>query len=301
LALPPAPPLPAAPHWRQRLSGLVRLLRPLNFVLFFAGVALGGILAGGLEVFRGESLGLMLAAMASAALIGASANAVNDLFDLEIDRINRPDRPLPSGTVSPRAAWAVWFVGSLLGIGLSMLISMAHVGLAVGSVALLFGYSAYLKRMPLVGNLAVALVLGLAILYGGLVAGPSVAALVGAAFAFLVTLAREIAKDIEDAPGDGAAGARTLPLVLGPQRAAWVMVAVVALTLVLLPLASFVVGLGTAFLVYVLPAAALLLASAWQLLSAPETALPGEAGRASARLKAAMLAGIMALAAARLL
>lgn len=275
-------------------------MRPLNVVMFFAGVALGGVLVAGPAAFsEGDRLAL---AMVSAACIGAGANALNDVFDLEIDRVNRPDRPLPSGAVSVGAARMLWAGNSALGVGFGALLSMQHLGIAVFAVLLLYGYSAYLKRTPLAGNLAVAFVLGLALLYGGLAVAPMGRGvlLLGAGFAFGSTLAREVAKDIEDAVGDAAEGARTLPLAAGPRVAVGVAVGVVGATLAAFPLALSA-GLGTDFFALGLPAAGLLLAAAWALLGASREALERRAGTASTLLKAAMLAGILALAGARML
>ena len=267
--------------------------------MFFAGVALGGLLAAGPAAFTGGDGAALALAMLSAACIGAAANAINDVFDLEIDRVNRPDRPLPSGTVTVGTARAVWVAGSALGIGLGALLSAVHLGLALFSVLLLYGYSARLKRTPLVGNLAVALVLALALLYGGLaVAAMGGVLLLGAGFAAGTTLAREVAKDIEDAVGDAAEGARTLPLVAGPNVAVGVAVGATGAALAAFPIA-LAVGLGADFFALALPAAGLLLAAAWTLLRASGDALERDAGQASTLLKAAMIAGILALAGAQ--
>jgi geranylgeranylglycerol-phosphate geranylgeranyltransferase len=286
---------------RSGLIGLVRLVRPLNVVMFFAGVALGGLLAAGPSAFvGGDGLALALAVL-SAACIGAGANAINDVFDVAIDRVNRPDRPLPSGAVTVGAARGLWAVNSALGIGLSAFLSMEHLGIALFSVLLLYGYSAWLKKTPLAGNLAVALVLGFAILYGGLAVAPTgwAVLLLGAGFAAGTTLAREVAKDIEDAAGDATEGARTLPLVAGPKVAVAVVVGVTAATLAAFPLA-LEAGLGADFFLLALPAAGLLLAAVWALLRASGETLERDAARASLLLKAAMIMGILALAGARL-
>ena len=84
---------------------LLRLTRPLNVALFLAATALGGVLVRGGAAFEGEALGRLLLAMLSATLVGAGSMVVNDLYDVEIDRVNRPDRPLASGRVSRRTAW----------------------------------------------------------------------------------------------------------------------------------------------------------------------------------------------------
>lgn len=282
----------------RRAAALGRLVRPVNVVMFFVGVALGGVLAAGAEAFEGVHGRALTLAMTSAALIGAGANAINDVFDLAIDRVNRPTRPLPSGAVSVSTARSVWAACSALGVGLGALVSWAHLAIAVGSVTLLYAYSARLKRVPLVGNLAVALVLGLAILYGGLAVGPAAGALwLGAAFAVGSTFAREVAKDLEDVAGDAVEGARTLPIVLGERAAVWIAVAAAGATLAALPLGP-AFGLGADFLALALPAAALLLAAAWVLLGAEHAA--EAAGRSSTLFKLAMVAGIVALAGARL-
>jgi geranylgeranylglycerol-phosphate geranylgeranyltransferase len=223
--------------------------------MFFAGVALGGLLAAGPSAFVGdEGIALALAVL-SAACIGAGANAINDVFDLGIDRVNRPSRPLPSGAVTVGAARSMWAVSSALGIGLSAFLSAVHFGIALCSVLLLYGYSAWLKKTPLAGNLAVALVLGLALVYGGLAVSSAQGAvlLLGAGLAAGTTLAREVAKDIEDAAGDATEGARTLPLVVGPTAAVGVAVGVAAATLAAFPLA-LPAGLGADFFLLALPA-----------------------------------------------
>ena len=291
------PPFSAVP-------GLLRLLRPLNAALCLAGVALGALLAAGPEAFSGSSLGRVLLAMVSAAFVGGAGNAINDVYDLEIDQVNRPQRPLPSGRVTPRAARRLWRGLTALGVGLGLLVSPLHGGLAAGTAALLWAYSTRLKGSPGWGNLAIACVLGLAILYGGLVpgAGPG-AAWLGVAFASLTTLAREVVKDVEDTTGDAAAGARTLAVRWGPRRTSALALSVVAVTVLALPLPA-VAGLGWAFLGFVLPAAACLLAAAWALLAASADATDAAwrrgAERASVWLKGAMALGIVAFALARL-
>ncbi|MEL6610872.1 MAG: geranylgeranylglycerol-phosphate geranylgeranyltransferase [Bacteroidota bacterium] len=287
----------ASPSRSDALLGIVQLLRPLNFVLFLAGVALGGVLGAGAEAFEGASGRALVWAMASAACLGGAANAINDVYDLAIDRVNRPGRPLPSGAVSVRSATAVALTLAVLSVVLAAGVSRTHVLLAASTGGLLWLYSASLKRLPVVGNLAVSMVLGLALVYGGLAVGLSDAVLVGAAFAFLTTWAREGAKDLEDVVGDAADGAQTLPLVTSPRTAAWVCLAVLAATLAVLPVPAFIPALGLPFLAFGLPAAGLLLAAAWHLLAPDPTTT---AGQASALLKAAMVAGVVALALARL-
>lgn len=278
--------------WRQRVWGVLRLLRPLNVVFFVIGVMLGGVLSAGSEAVQEANLVRLLVAAGSAACIGGAANSLNDIFDLEIDRVNRPDRPLPAGLVAPRTAWIVWIVGSVLGVGLSLGLSGVHVGLAVGAVVLLYAYNAFLKHVPGVGNLVVALVVALVVVYGGMAVGPVGPALVGAAFAFLIILAREIVKDVQDMAGDAEGGGRTLPLVAGPRTACRSAAGLVALTMVFTP-APFLWGSYEGLYLLAVLFADMLLMHVVGVLVAPPTA--ARAARASRLLKGAMGLGMVAL------
>ncbi|MEM6337233.1 MAG: geranylgeranylglycerol-phosphate geranylgeranyltransferase [Bacteroidota bacterium] len=270
----------------HRVLGLVKLVRPVNFVLFFAGVLIGGLLYADGEPIQGDALRRLVTAMCSAALIGAGANAINDVFDIEIDRINRPNRPLPAGTVSTRTALLVWGVTSALGVAAALTLSVAHVGIAVLSVGLLYAYSAQLKRMPLWGNLAVAVTVGLAPVYGALAAGGLGLAWLASVFAFATTLIRELVKDLEDIDGDRVHGARTFPIVAGQKRTRQFALILLGLTLAGVPLPYLVFGLDGLYLLFgVLSAGAL--AYAAHRLTRPAAS--------SAAMKIAMVAGLVAL------
>ncbi|CAN5850805.1 hypothetical protein BH23ACT11_BH23ACT11_12380 [soil metagenome] len=284
---------------RNSLAALWRLIRPLNFILFLGGVALGGALSVGSEVLHPALLGPLALAMASAALIGGGSNAINDVFDVDIDRTNRPGRPLPSGGVSQQSATAAGIVLVLSGVALAALVSTVHLVIAAGAAVLLTAYNAQLKRLPLIGNLVVSVVIAIAILFGGLTIGfdLNMTVWIGAAFAALTTLGREIVKDIEDTRGDLADGARTLPIVTSVETATIVVLAVILAATAAIPIAATASALGPPFLALGLPAAGLLLGACWSLLQAPGALRANclYAGQASRRLKAAMVLGVLGL------
>jgi len=229
----------------------------------------------------------------SAALIGGGASSLNDALDLEVDRLNRPERPLPAGLLSAGTARLLWGIGSGAGVMLAFSLSSMHVALALGALGLMVVYNVYLKRTMLVGNLVVALVTGLALVYGGWGLGRMAPVFVGAGFAFLTTLAHEIVKDLEDRAGDAAAGARTLPLVYHPRVAVCAVVGVLVVTLLLTPMPFLLLDYRGLFLLLLLVSDALLLQVLWILLGpGPEE----HAGRVSRLLKAVMIAGMIALA-----
>lgn len=148
-------------------------------------------------------------------LILAGANVINDYFDVEIDRINRPRRMLPSGRLQRSEALALAIFLFVCGNFFSIFLDSALVALAMLTTLLLIWYSVDLKKRPVVGNVVVSAVAGIAFLFGAAGGGEWRAGLVPAIFAFLFHFGREIIKDIEDRLGDARARARTLPLVYG--------------------------------------------------------------------------------------
>jgi len=280
--------------WRWA-GGVIRLLRPLNLLILLVGVGTGALLAAE-ERTVASVLGVdVILAALSAMFVGGAANSMNDYFDLEIDRINRPDRPLPSAIVSPGAARIIWIAGSVIGVVLGFWLSLPHVALATGSVALLYLYNLYWKRTVLIGNVVVAFMTALALVYGAWAVGKSGPVLAGATFAFLTTLAREIIKDVEDEKGDAAAAARTVAVVWGARRATTLAAGVLAATILLTPVPYLLLDYGDSYLLAVILADAALLYAIWCLLRPDRTRY---VSRASGSVKWAMVLGIIALAVA---
>jgi len=144
------------------------------------------------------------------------ANAHNDIIDFEIDKINRPKRPLPSGKVSIKAAYRLLGILFFFTMIFSLLAGLKFVFLFLVAAFLCFAYNRFLKGLPLVGNLVVALLstmpVAIPIMNFGL-PQPKLSML--AFLAFMLTFAREITKDIEDMEGDKSKNLKTLPLLVG--------------------------------------------------------------------------------------
>lgn len=193
------------------LRGYLRIVRPVNALV--AGIAvLLGVLVAGVAI----TPPLFLLVVAVFCITGAG-NAVNDYCDREIDAINRPGRPIPSGSVSIRGAAFYSTFLFLVGIMLAALVNPLCFGLACLNSILLVTYAAWLKRVPLAGNLVVSYLAGSIFLFGGAAAGINgvILNLPLAGIVFLPMIAREILKDAEDIEGDQEGGARTLPMVIG--------------------------------------------------------------------------------------
>jgi len=170
----------------------------------------------------------------------ASGNIINDIFDLEIDKINRPERPLPSGKISNKEALVLYFIFLLLSFICSWFINLPAFLIVVVSTLILYLYSKYIKRIPLVGNIIVAFLTGLVFIYGGFVVDNPKAAIVPALFAFLINLIREVVKDMEDINGDRMIGVITLPIKFGFQKSR-VLILVITIFLVLFTLYPFLI------------------------------------------------------------
>jgi 4-hydroxybenzoate polyprenyltransferase len=218
------------------LNVYVRLARPFTLLAPSLGMVSGGIVAW--FAVPHERLGdarvlfanLILGAVA-AALLNAASNALNQVYDLDIDRVNKPDRPLPSGAISTRGALAFSAATALGALVLAALCSsftgrpdvlLLFIAASVFSVL----YSAPPARMKMRGWLANATV---AIPRGVLlkVAGWSLASSMLSVEAWYIGLIMGLflfgattTKDFSDITGDAMYGVRTLPVVYGPDRAA---------------------------------------------------------------------------------
>ncbi len=267
------------------MAGWLEATRPGNVAMVGLAVLIGGWTAGADD-------GLQLAAAAgSAMLIGAAGNIDNDRCDLAIDQLNRPTRPLPSGRLSDVAARRLALGFAALGLLLSLRLGASGAAVAAVVTAGLWSYNRWWKRLPLVGNLTVAAIVALSLVYGGLAGAEWAKTALAAVLAGLLTLGREILKDIEDRSGDAALGLRTLPVVFGIRPALAVTTAILAATilvsgyLLLHHKKQYQIGLIGAV-------DAMVVAVGWTMW---RDASPPALRRLSTLLKLAMLVGLVAL------
>lgn len=235
------------------MLGAARVVRPANVVVSFVGTVVGALAAIALSASLPPARLLFIAlAAASAALVTAGGNVLNDIEDLAGDRVNHPERPLVTGEITlvgaRRLAVALFASGAVLAVPVAIVEPPVAAILAVAVAGLLL-YELRFKALGLAGNLTVAGLTGLVFLYGGASVGAVGVVVPFAGMAFLATLSREVIKDMEDVRGD--VDRTTLPKTLGLARTSWVargaIVAAIALSLApLVWLVSWrsVVGLG---------------------------------------------------------
>jgi geranylgeranylglycerol-phosphate geranylgeranyltransferase len=197
----------------RAFSELIRMDLALGAGSFLVA---GEILAvGGLPPFDQVLFGFL-----TLFFIAGSANISNDYFDREVDRINLPGRPLPSGRITVTELWVLFFVFTTAGLA-----SAAFLGpLVLGVVLALWGisllYNMNLKEYGLSGNLIVASCLGMMFVTGGIIAGTiNGVVLTFAALAFFFDLGEEIASDAMDVKGDRVRSSESLAKRWGKDRA----------------------------------------------------------------------------------
>lgn len=135
--------------------------------------------------------------------ISGSANISNDYFDWDVDRVNQPGRPLPSGRISVAQLWTLFFLFTAAGLATATLLGSLVLALAAAVWVIALLYNMKLKEMGLFGNLTVAFCVAMTVIIGGATIGMiNGIVLTFAALAFLFDLGEEIAADAMDVIGD---------------------------------------------------------------------------------------------------
>ena len=196
----------------------LEIMRPVNSVMVGIAIIVGAVITGGINILDNLTV-LVYSFLTGFTLTGASM-AINDYYDREIDAINEPKRPIPSGRISPQSAVIFTVALSVLGLASSWQISMGAFIIAVFGWAVMMAYSMWGKRTGFLGNLMVSSCISLPFIYGGLISGKILASLSFSLLAFLSNTGREITKGIVDIQGDKSAGVRTIAVTRGATRAA---------------------------------------------------------------------------------
>jgi geranylgeranylglycerol-phosphate geranylgeranyltransferase len=186
----------------------------------------------------------------------------------------------------------MWLVTSIAAIFLNLLLPLAALLIVMGSVVVLFVYSAVLKRTMLAGNAVVAGMTGLAFLYAAIIAEEPVQGLMPAGFAFLANFSREIVKDVEDLEGDLRQGASTFPIVHGI-RPALITASLVIWVLIALTVVAHISGIYSRAFLGVVSVVDIVLA--YTALALLKEMSPSAMHPHSLRLKLCMAGGLVAI------
>jgi 4-hydroxybenzoate polyprenyltransferase len=213
----------------------LRLTRPFTLIMPALGMLTGGVIALGAGARPSEtplvpSVGLRIAiGTLMAAVLNAASNVLNQVHDLDIDRINKPDRVLPAGALTTQQAMRFSVVLYVLAIALSLLVGWTCAAIVAATAFATWAYSApplRLKRLLLVANLTVAIPRGMLLKVAGWSVVGSILSgeLWFIAFIFGVFVFGAVStKDFSDVEGDRRHGCVTLPIRYGNRKAALVI------------------------------------------------------------------------------
>lgn len=235
------------------MTAFFKLIRPVNLALLaFVQILLKYALFPSLAAVTSLSDIQFILLAAATLCIAAGGNIINDIYDVDIDRINKPQSLLIGKSITEKAAMRYYILLNVTGVGIGFYLSNSigrpgFAALFIVISALLYLYASYLKGILLIGNLLVAtLVAGSLIMVGLFDLFPAVTPqnqagqsdvfrvlLHYAGFAFLLTFIREVVKDLQDVNGDKNGGLNTLPIAIGRSRATFIAFSLGAITIAL--------------------------------------------------------------------
>ena len=228
----------------MKFKDSIEILRPINGLM------------GGLTVIIGilnTKIGLPLLTLIFNIIFGVltyffisgSSMVINDYYDVEIDKINRPERPIPRGSISLKQAKILWIVTLLIGIILSIIHSLLfNIGFLVPIIVVFMGfigwfYAAWGKKSGFIGNIIVGISFSIGLIYGAVLNNSGIPLYIYYFFltSFFLLISREVIKGCEDVEGDKKEGVKTLAIRIGIKKSTTISMifAVVAVVFYILP------------------------------------------------------------------
>jgi 4-hydroxybenzoate polyprenyltransferase len=219
-----------------RAAAWVEFSRPFTLLAPALGFASGAVTAAGAAPAEPVSASLLVypgIGVAMAAVLNAASNALNQIYDLEIDRINKPGRPLPSGRLARRDAWGFTLVTYAVALVLAWLVApdgrheCFWIVLVATAITVLYSAPPFrTKRLGIWANVTIAIPRGVLLKVAGWSSVKTIVGVepwfIGAIFG-LFLLGASTTKDFADMEGDARGGCRTLPIIYGVRRAAWMI------------------------------------------------------------------------------
>ena len=230
-------------HLTETIYPYYKIIRPLNTVLAGIGVYIGLLITLGLQQIKNEILIISVGAIIMIC-VSAGGFIVNDIFDLEIDKINMPHRILPSGQLSLKSAYFYATILFLVAFLLSILSFLFPTNLKLGLIPPLitiFGivslilYAGIFKRYSIIGNILISILSAVPFLIGGLLGYDFNRAIFPVLVTLFLVYSRELIKDVEDIRGDveGSDGSfYSLPAIIGVRNS--IFIACVTLVLLII-------------------------------------------------------------------
>ncbi len=222
-----------------KIVGYLRLMRPVNCLMVGFAVVVGAVIVSP-NISNALWLNLTYSFVTGFALT-AEAMIINDYYDREIDAINEPGRPIPSGLVYPHEALVLAFALTVIGLTAAYLAYPSSLAIAIFAWIVFVIYTTIGKRSGLPGNFLVSICVAIPFIFGSYTAVGSIEpnVMIVSIIAFLSNTGREITKGIVDVEGDRAKNIRTVAVRYGEKAAAVVAVLFLLSAILLSPIPLF--------------------------------------------------------------
>ena len=237
----------------EKFKAGIEITRWPNCLMAAFAVIVGALASG--FYYNPQIINLVIGFFA-AFLTAASGNVMNDVMDVDIDKINAPERVIPSGRLTRKTATIESII--LMAVGVAVIFFTVNIYMIIiittGSVLIML-YSTKLKRMGFIGNVTIGILTSYCLLLGGAVQtnnfywGPLIIAFWPAIIAFVMNIGREVTKGIDDLVGDEAEGVKTIPVLIGAEKSAYLVVIIMILTLILSPIPYLLSFFNTLYLI----------------------------------------------------
>ncbi len=188
------------------------IIRPLNMLITILVVSVSFVMLGAWNIW----------ALIALPLVCAGGNVLNDWADAEVDIIAHPDRPIPSRRMSRNDALRLSVFLFALAIAVAFNLNLIAFLLVLVTVFIVVVYDLWLRGVPLLGNIAVSASTAMAFIIAGASVGQTSRMVFPALLAFLLNMARELVKDIQDLKGDLKFGRSSVPTMLGVEASVWI-------------------------------------------------------------------------------
>ena len=228
----------------MKFKDTIEILRPINGLMGGLTVIIG-ILNTRIDVDPITLIFNIIFGVLTYFFISGSSMVINDYYDIEIDKINRPERPIPRGSITLNQAKIIWIITILIGTILSILHSLLFkIGYLVTIIVVFMAfigwlYAAWGKKSGFLGNIIVGISFSIGLIYGAMLNNSIIPPYIYYFFltSFFLLLSREVIKGCEDVEGDKNEGVRTLAIRIGIKKSTMVamILAIVAIVFYILP------------------------------------------------------------------
>ncbi|PMP74279.1 MAG: prenyltransferase [Aciduliprofundum sp.] len=234
----------------------IEIIRPLNGFMSSLTVIVVAV------AVKNYNLYYIILGMLVTFLTTSGGNVINDYYDAEVDRINHPERPIPSGRIKRESALIYSAFIFSVSIFISIFLGIIPFIIDVIAVALLFAYESYTKNRGFLGNLNISFLLLMLFLFSGSIFKSYTLPAILGSMAFFSTLGREITKDVEDMAGDF--NRVTLPKRIGKKNALYLSSLLYIIAILISPIPFMENYYGLSYLIPVVVADVMFLFSIYE-------------------------------------